>query len=224
MLSWLARIPGRRVHLDVSADPVTREVARQLAGRGARIEIYLLDVGLGVPAVVAAGFGDGRRWPGATVAMAAHPSPRRAVRKAVLEQGHVGPYLHRLMIDAEKPVPATPDDVHTLDDHSRYYFPPSRSGALAFLGAGGSIALADLEEPADPSPAWMGERLRAARLRVAIVDLTSRDLDRTPFRVARAVGPGFQPIHFGHGVAHLGNPRLSAMAPEGPNPDPHPMA
>jgi ribosomal protein S12 methylthiotransferase accessory factor len=156
--------------------------------------------------------------------MAAHPSPRRAVRKAVLEQGHVGPYLHRLMIDAAKPVPETPDDVHTLDDHARYYFPPSRSGALAFLGERGSIALADLPEPADASPAWIAGRLRAAGLRAAIVDLTSRDLDRTPFRVARAVGPDFQPIHFGHGVARLGNPRLVALAPEGPNPDPHPMA
>ena len=224
MIAWLARLPGRRIHLDASVDPGTREVARQLAERGARIEVYLLDVGLGVPTVVAAGFGDGRRWPGATVAMAADLSPRAAIRKAVLEQGHVGPYLRRLMIEGKRAIPERPEDVHTLEDHAIYYFPPSRAGAFAFLGRGGETGAADLEEPEDPSLGLLVERLRAAGLRVAVVDLTSPDLDRTPFRVARAVGPDFQQIHFGHALARLGNPRLVAMAPRGINPDPHPMA
>jgi ribosomal protein S12 methylthiotransferase accessory factor len=223
-LSWLARLPGRRIHLDDSVDPGTREVARQLAAHGARLELYLVGAGVAVPAVVAIGFGDGKRWPGATVAMAAHLSPHRAIRKAVLEQGHVGPYLRRLMIEGAEPVPERPEDVRTLADHARYYFPPSRASAFAFLDGGGAIAAADMEEPQGPSLAMLVERVRAAGLRVAVVDVTSADLASTPFRVVRALGPGFQQIHFGHALACLGNPRLLARAARGINPDPHPMA
>ncbi|MFS8065794.1 MAG: TOMM precursor leader peptide-binding protein [Byssovorax sp.] len=224
MISWLARLPGRRIALDDSVDPGTREVARQLAERGARLELYLLDVGLAVPTVLAVGFGDGRRWPGATVAMAAHLSPHAAIRKAVLEQGHVGPYLRRLMIEGRQIVPERPEDVHTLSDHAVYYFPPSRAAAFAFLDAGEAAPAASLEEPEDLSLRVLVQRIRAAGRRVAVVDVTSPDLVGTPFRVARALGPDFQQIHFGHVLGQLGNPRLLAMAPHGINPDPHPMA
>ncbi len=145
MISWLARLPGRRIALDDSIDPGTREVARQIAERGARLELYLLDVGLAVPTILAVGFGDGRRWPGATVAMAAHLSPRAAIRKAVLEQGHVGPYLRRLMIEGNQIIPERPEDVRTLSDHAIYYFPPSRASAFAFLDAGEPTPAACLE-------------------------------------------------------------------------------
>ena len=83
-------------------------------------------------------------------------------------------------------------------------------------------------QPISKSPkpyrsALLVERLRAAQLRIAIADVTSPDLLQTPFRVARALGPNFQQIHFGHVLARLGNPRLHAMAPRGINPDPHPL-
>ncbi len=224
MISWLARLPGRRIDLDGSVDPDTREVARQLGAHGARLELYLLDVGLGVPTVVSVGFGDGRRWPGATVAMAAHQSPRAAVRKAVLEQAHVGPYLRRHMIEGTLRIPERPEDVRSLIDHAAYYFPPSRAGAFTFLGAGEPARASDLAEPDDLSPAALVACVRAADLRIAVVDVTSPDLAGTPFRVARALGPDFQQIHFGHRFARLGNPRLLAMAQDGINPDPHPMA
>lgn len=224
MISWLARRPGRRLRLNDPLDPVTREILRQLAERGVRVESYLLDVGLAVPVVMSVGFGDGVRWPGATVALAAHLSPRKAIRKSILEQAHVGPYLQRLMASGSVAIPERPEDVHTLEEHAYYYFPPSRASAFAFLGAGGTIAAGDLEEPEDLSLAGLVGRLEAAALRVAVVDVTSPDLVPTPFRVVRAVGPDFQQIHFGHRLARLGNPRLATMASEGINPDPHPMA
>ncbi|MDC0717523.1 TOMM precursor leader peptide-binding protein [Nannocystis bainbridge] len=224
MISWLARRPGRRLRLNRPLDPVSQEILRQLAERGVRVELYLLDVGLAVPVVMSVGHGDGVRWPGATVALAAHLSPRNAIRKSILEQAHVGPYLHRLMISGSVAIPERPEDVHTLDEHAHYYFPPSRASAFAFLGAGGTIAASDLEEPEDLSLAGLVRRIEAAGLRVAVVDVTSPDLAPTPFRVVRAVGPDFQQIHFGHLLARLGNPRLAAMASQGINPDPHPMA
>jgi ribosomal protein S12 methylthiotransferase accessory factor len=225
MMTWLSRLPGRRLHLDESVDPSTREVARQLAERGARLELYLLEAGVAVPTVMAVGFGDGQRWPGATVALAAHLSPRVAIDKAVAEQGHVGPYLCRMMIDAQRPVPERPEDVCSLDEHALYYFPPSRASAFAFLDKGPGVRAAELEEPASLTTSLVVERLRAAGLRVAIVDVTSADLAKTPFRVVRAVGPGFVQIHFGHRLAPLGHPRvLASLAARPINPDPHPMA
>jgi ribosomal protein S12 methylthiotransferase accessory factor len=224
MISWLARLPGRRILIDESVDAATREVVRQLAERGARTELYLVDVGLAVPTVVAVGFGDGKRWPGAAVAMAAHLGPHAAIRKAILELGHVGPYLRRLMLEGKQTIPDRPEDVHTLDDHAFYYFPPSRAHAFDFLGRGGATHAADLEEPEDLSLAALVHRIRAAGQRIAVVDVTSPDLATSPFRVARALGPDFQQIHFGHVLGRLGNPRLRAMAPHGINTDPHPMA
>lgn len=224
MISWLARLPGQRLLLDGSVDRGTREVARQLAERGARIELYLLDVGLAVPTILSLGFGDGRRWPGVTVAMAAHLSPRAAIRKAILEQGHVGPYLRRLMIEARHVIPERPEDVRTLSDHALYYFPPSRAVACDFLRAGEAVSAASLEEPEDLSLDALITRVRAAGRRIAVVDVTSPDLLQTPFRVVRALGPDFQQIHFGHALGRLGNPRLVSLAPHGINPDPHPMA
>jgi ribosomal protein S12 methylthiotransferase accessory factor len=224
MITWLTRRPAKRIFLDGSADVGTCEVARQLEERGARLELYLVDAGVAVPTVVSVGFGDGKRWPGATVAMAAHMSPRTAIRKAIMEQGHVGPYLYRLLADGKQVIPERPEDVRSLDDHALYYFPPSRASAFAFLGKGASVRAADLQEPEDVSPRALVERLCRAGRRVAIVDLTSPDLAGTPFRVARALGPDFQQIHFGHLLGQLGNPRLLAAARRGLNPDPHPMA
>jgi ribosomal protein S12 methylthiotransferase accessory factor len=225
MMTWIARRPARRVRLDATIDPVTREVARQLGERGARLEVYLLEGAPKVATVMAVGYGDGHRWPGATVALAAHPSPHAAVEKAVLEQAHSGPYFARMMIDGTRRVPERPEDVHSLDDHAIYYFPKQRAGAFAFLDEGGQIDARELDEPEDPGIEGVKEQLRAAGLRIAIVDLTSADLAPTPFRVVRAVGARFVQIHFGHSLAQLANPRLAAaLGGRAANPDPHPMA
>ena len=226
MLSWLARRPGRRLILDDTLEPGVGEVIRQLAQRGAHMELYLLDVGLGIPTVVSVAFGDGRTWPGATAALAAHANPRVAVRKAVLEQGHVGPYIRRLMADGEHPIPACPDAVRTLEDHALYYVPPERARAFDFLRHGSdSLPLANLAEPPPASLADCAARITVGGARVAIADVTSPDVATGPFRVARALGTDMQPIDFGYRRRRLNNPRLKAMlAGRAPNPDPHPLA
>ncbi|APR78777.1 TOMM biosynthesis cyclodehydratase protein C [Minicystis rosea] len=225
-LSWLARRPGRRIVLDDSVDRATRELDRKLvaeAGTGGRCELHLLDVGLGIPTIMCVIFGDGVRWPGASIALAAHPSPRVAVHKALLEHGQIGPFYRRLLEEREKPIPARPEDVHTLEDHALYYFPTERARAFDFLTAGEVVSAAALAEPEEVSLRTVVSRIAAAGLRVAVADLTSPDLLGTPFRVVRALGPDFQQIHFGQRVVRLDNPRLSALTPHGINPDPHPM-
>jgi len=222
-LTWLSRLPARRILLDDSIGAAVRDVARQLADGAVELRLYLLDAGLHVPVVMCVVFGEGRRWPGATVALAAHLSPRAAIEKAILEQGQGGPYYRRLLEEGKSVIPASADEVRTLEDHALYYFPPPRSAAFAFLDVGVAVPAAALEEPASLSLGTLASRLRAAGMRVAVADLTSPDLAATPFRVARALGPDFQQIHFGHRLARLGNPRLAALAPRGTNPDPHPL-
>ncbi|WP_437631039.1 TOMM precursor leader peptide-binding protein [Sorangium sp. So ce854] len=224
MISWLARRPGRRILPDDAVDPGAHEIARQLAQRGARIELYLLDAGIAVPVVMCVGYGDGKRWPGAVVSIAAHLSPLTAIRKAVLEQGQIVNYVFRMMTGEQLAIPERPEDVRTLEDHAIYYVPPSRAAAFSFLRNGGTVTASELEEPEEVTLSELARRVQAAGMRIAIVDVTSPDLAATPFRVARALGPDFQQIHFGHELARLGNPRLHAMAPRGLNPDPHPMA
>ncbi|WP_437478930.1 TOMM precursor leader peptide-binding protein [Sorangium sp. So ce1014] len=224
MISWLARRPGQRILPDDTVDREVHEIARQLEERGARIELYLLDAGIAVPVVMCVGYGDGKRWPGAVVSVSAHLSPLTAIRKAILEQGQIGHYVFRLMTGEAVAVPERPEDVRSLEDHAVYYIPPSRAAAFDFLRRGGTVTAAELEEPEEVSLSELARRVEAAGLRIAIVDVTSPDLAPTPFRVARALGPDFQQIHFGHERARLGNPRLRAMAPRGINPDPHPMA
>jgi ribosomal protein S12 methylthiotransferase accessory factor len=225
MLTWLSRRPGRRIVPDASLDPGARETIRQLNRTGAQIELYALDAGVGIPVVACVGWGDGDRWPGATVALAAHGCWQTAVRKAILEQGHVGPYIRRLSREDKTKIPTAAEEVHTLVDHALFYVDPERARKLEFLGQAEDVAFGDLASRPQLDRDACLERLHAAGLRIAIANVTSPDLYDTKFRVARALGAYIQPIDFGYRMRRLGNPRLHALL-EGrePNPFPHPIA
>lgn len=227
MLTWLCQLPARRIVIDESLDPGLREVIRTLERRGASLELYLLDgTDLEVPAVMCLALGDGTQWPAVSVALSCHLDPRTAVRKAILEQGHVGPYLTRKVAEQKTP-PRTPEEVHTLEDHAAYYFAPEKLVAFDFIRRSekAPVALRDLAAVDDVSPAAVRARLDAAGVKVAIVDVTSPDLRESPFRVARAIGLDVQPIHFGERFRRLRNPRLEKFRGGRPlNFDPHPLA
>ena len=228
MITWLAQRPGRRVQLDEALDPGAHEVVRQLGERGVQVEVFWLEVGLSIATMMCLGVGDGKRWPGVTVAMAAHPNPRLAARKAILEQGHVGPFLARLMRGGGRSVPTAPNEVRTLVDHALYYVPVERTRIFDFLRHHGTetIPLAELPVPLDCSLAASARRLQQSGTRVAIADVTSPDVAESPFRVARALGIGLQPIDFGFGLQRLPTPRLlgALNGRSGLNPHPHPLA
>jgi ribosomal protein S12 methylthiotransferase accessory factor len=149
-----------------------------------------------------------------------------AARKAILEQGHVGPTICRLMLDGSTHIPERPDAVYTLHDHALYYIPADRIGAFDPLRHGNPrpIPIAELPQPAAVSLEICQEALATAGIRVAIADVTSPDVATGPFRVARALGTHMQPIHFGHHLQRLANPRLRALIHNGLNPYPHPLA
>ena len=225
MVSWMCQIPGERLRIDTSVGPEVEEIVRCLGEDGIDVELYLMDLGTGIPTVFAVGLGDGKAHPAAAVSLAAHTSLPVAVRKAILELAHFSPLIERLM--KERKIPQSPDEVVSLEDHALYYVPRDRLQAFDFLryGAGQAVSITDRigEPPATASSC--AERLAKAGLSVAIVDVTSPDVAGSPFRVARALGMDMQPIHFGHRFARLANPRLkSFLGNRALNPHPHPIA
>jgi ribosomal protein S12 methylthiotransferase accessory factor len=223
MLTWMCRLPARKIAIDGSLDIGAREVVRLLGEHGIEVELVLLDAGIGIPTVVCLGFGDGSTTPAVSTALACHPDPRVAARKAILEQAHVQPYLCRILREAK--IPTSPDEVLTLDDHALYYVPAERRAAMEFLrGEGDPVPLGDLPVGELSIEACV-QQLSTAGLRAAIVDVTSPDVVHSPFRVARALGTDMQPIHFGERFRRLGNPRLTELlGGRELNPHPHPVA
>jgi ribosomal protein S12 methylthiotransferase accessory factor len=225
MITWHCRLASTRVIPDDSLDPGSLEVLRQIGRHGTQVELYLLNVGIAIPVVACLAMGDGKHWPGVTVALGAHPSIRTAMRKAILEQGAVGPYIRRMML-SDEPIPQTPDEVRSLNDHALYYVPVERRSIFNFLRSDTvlPIKLSDTEESGEVSMSWVTRRLTDAGVRVAIADVTSPDLEGSGFRVARALGVDVQPIDFGFSLRRLTNLRLKKLLVGEPNPYPHPLA
>ena len=225
MLTWRARLPGRRLLLDHTVPASTREVVRQVAERGVDVELFLLDGGLDLPVVACLGLGDGVRWPGVAVGLGADWSACAAARKAVLEMAMIGPYISGLQADQPHRVPRMPAQVHTTTDHGLYYAPARRKRAVAFLSKDRRRALpmAALPEPRRPSLPAYARRLAAAGVRIALVDVTSSDLLDGPFRVVRAVGANVQPLDFGFNCERTASPRLTALLRGRANAQPHPL-
>lgn len=225
MLTWLCRLPGRRLITDEPLEPGLQDILDQIGQRGAPIEFYLLDVGSGIPTLICLAFGNGRTWPGVTAGCGANLSVRKALRAAIIEQGQTGPYLARIAKEQPELVPPSPQHVQTFRQHALFYAPAERAGSLDFLRRGDQepILLSTIREPDITGLQACVDQLSGAGLRVAIVDITSPDVARIPMRVVRALGPSLQPIHCGFGLERLANPRLDALKRGELNCDIHPF-
>ena len=229
MLYWLARRTARRIAVE-SCDPAISTLLREIEDLGARAELYVLDVGTGVPTVVCLGLGDGRSWPGATIGLCAHADPEVAIQRAVLEHGHCGAYIRRLMLEGRHASVQTPERVVNALDHALYYVSTKHVSAFSDFRAdlGQPLTLAELRRRYQQEARLDAcvSRLRNASIRTAIVDVTSPDVGLTPVRVARAFGCYLQPIHFGFSNRRLANPRLRQWLPDRrqAQTEPHPIA
>jgi ribosomal protein S12 methylthiotransferase accessory factor len=229
MLYWLARRPARRIAAE-SCDPAIRTLVREMQDFGARVELYVLDVGTGIPTVVCLGLGDGRSWPGTTIGLCAHADPEVAIQRAVLEHGHYGAYIRRLMLEGRHATVLTAEHVVTALDHALYYVPTTHLFALKdFRGELlQPLTMTELRRRYQQEATLEAcvSRLREASIRTAVVDVTSPDVGLTPVRVARAFGRYMQPIHFGFSNRRLANPRLRQWLPDlrRAQTEPHPIA
>ncbi|HEX8956109.1 MAG TPA: TOMM precursor leader peptide-binding protein [Burkholderiaceae bacterium] len=226
MLTWYAQLPCRRLAIDSQYQGKMRLMIDSLAARGVQLELYLLDVGIHVPTVVCLGLGDGMTAPAVSVALATHGDIQVAMRKALLEQGHVIPYLCHLMRTGHR-IPQQVHEVQTLEDHAAYYFPGNKAAAFDFMRQNAAMSMdpGQWPYPLVQDAADLRRRIQAADADVAIVDVTAPDVALSPFRVARAVGVNMQPIHFGEQFKRIDNPRLRKLLNGRPvNMQPHPVA
>lgn len=226
MLTWYAQLPSKRLQLEPMYEGKLKVLIDEIASRNISLELYLLDVGVHVPTVVCLALGDGYSAPAVSVSLATHGDINVAMRKALLEQGHVMPYLCQLMASGHRR-PVNVNEVRSLEDHAAYYFSPDKRSAFDFMRKPAEHAIDPNEWtfPKVSGPKDIQERLQQAGAQVAIIDVTSPDVALSPFRVARAVGVHMQPIHFGEQYKRVNNPRLRRLlAGRQVNQNPHPIA
>ncbi len=226
MLTWYAQVAPQRLSMDSVTEPKLHEVIDNITRHGVSLELYLLDMGTRIPTVVCLGFGDGVHNPATSVSLATHADIEMALRKAILEQGHVLPYLRSLMAN-QHAWPRQVQQVQSLEDHAKYYFAKDKQHHFDFMRQPESQAILSSDwQGADISNIEDLRRcLEQAGLEVAVVDVTSPDMALSPFSVVRAVGPNIQPIHFGEQYKRVDNPRLRKLLQgRAPNMQPHPIA
>jgi ribosomal protein S12 methylthiotransferase accessory factor len=203
LFSWYTRTPGRRILVSRADVPEIARMIDDVEALGASIELYRIDSRTPAYTVVCLGIGDGVNWPSCTVGFGADLDIHAATRKAVLEHGQIGPYFRRVLRENRDPIPARPEEIHTLQDHELYYLPAGRASAFDFFRSTQETAT-----PIAEVPALSGS---FEDLDVAFVDVTSPDLAATSYRVVRAVGKHFLPLYSGYGFERVDNPRLSGL-------------
>jgi len=217
MTAWLTGRPGKRLMLDSTLDPGLRSVVEGMETIGANVEVYILPTSVCGFTVLCLGLGNGEEYPGVTIGLGADMNARSALRQAILELGQTGPYLQRMMQLKVLPIPPDPASVSEMLHHASYYFPLERAIAFDRLRNGDApVALRVLDDsPRNGSLAECASELQQARIRVALVDVTSPDVANGPFRVMRAVSPDLQPISYGHGLGRKPVERIEAKLADG---------
>ncbi len=240
VIGWMQRLPALRVPFAEIADPTVRRLGAAYERRGVALELYRLATDAPA-AVVAAIAVDRVGRPAVVVGLGCDPEPVVACRKAALEIGQVRPALKARLRDPETvarlaELVAHPGRVADIEDHDLLYSHESMTQRLDFWRdcptttaalAGGLAAPSVLEH--------LVAGLSAIGRRLIAVDLTAPELEALGIHAARALIPGFQPIHFGAAEARLGGTRMYCLpdqlglptlsrSPAGLNPDPHPLA
>ncbi len=225
MAAWLTASPGLRMELDATLDPRLATVLAGIESFGARVELYQLPTTVIGSAVVALAFGDGLSYPGVTIGLGADLDVAGALRQAILELGQTGPYLRRIMQMGLVKSPDSPGGVRAMLDHAAYYFRAERAGAFDWLrGKSPGVALRDLAGGgAKRSLQNVALCLKGKGIRVALLDVTSRDLESTPFHVYRALSPDLQPITYGYGLDRLPVARVRKLGLNWNIPEVHPI-
>lgn len=251
LLTWLARLPVRRVPAAGHPDPDVRTIVETHARRGVSIELYRLDVGHAIPAFAAAAIedGPGATGPAAVFGMGAAYDAADAARQAIIEVAQIRPALRRRMRTPEgrerlAQLVVDPHAVTTIEDHDLRYASPHALPALSFLRAApetappwhdGSTAGSTDADPATQLARLCDDLAAGPRAELVYVNLTSPELGALGLYTARAVIPRMQPIDFGWPERRLGGARLRDLPAAlglraGPleldaiNDDPHPIA
>lgn len=222
LVAWFNHLPGVRVDPFSVADHNVRSIAEAYRRRDISLELYRLPTDVVAASVyLAIGVQTSERavgpGPAAVVGLGADLDDPAAAAKAVLEVGQIRPALKARLVERETRerrdlLFEDPDRVEQLDDHDLLY---SHAGALKWLSFWRDqdpVAWEPVGTSTLASPPERLERLTVslgdAGHRLFGCDLTPPELASLGVFVARAVIPGFQPIHFGAKEARLGGRRL----------------
>jgi len=223
LLTWLARLPVRRVPAAGHPDPDVRTIVETHARRGVAIELYRLDVGHPVPAFAAAAIEEGSdaSGPAAVFGMGAAYDAADAARQAIIEVAQIRPALRRRMRTPEgrerlARLAVDPHAVATIEDHDLRYASQHALPALSFLRGAPEVAPPWHDGPTHGDPAVQLARLcddlaAGPHAELVYVNLTSPELAALGLYTARAVIPGMQPIDFGWPERRLGGARLREL-------------
>ena len=233
MITWLNRLPARRISLDRLAPAIDADWPwARLGGRGLFVHDITTDIAIPTRLAVLIDQSNARVF--VTVGAAAHDDPDRALEKAVAEALFLRPAVEHVVGSS-----VGPDTAQTLDDHLTFFSNASRLHEFGFLlnaPAGGNGA--SPPTPARGSLMRLRTALRALQqqdLDAIVVDVTLPEVLQAGLRVVRVVVPGLIPLTFGHRYAAKGGPRLYTVpvtlgytsrspAEADLNPAPHPFA
>lgn len=216
VIGWLQRLPAGRIDPTTVPDDTVRDLAERYARRGVALELYLLATDVDVPVALAMGIDHTGTGPSAVLGLGCDLDPVTACRGAALEVGQVRPALKSRLRDPETrarqaELVADPSRVSALEDHDALFAHADMLPHLDFWRDAGPQAFDHPSVESRDVADRLGDlvdRLRRVNTTVVAVDLTAEEFAPLGVHAARAIVPGFQPIHFGAAEARLGGSRL----------------
>jgi ribosomal protein S12 methylthiotransferase accessory factor len=236
-LCWLQRLAVSSLDLSSVLSDTMRDALSRFARSPVRLYCSELTTDAGIPAVLVAMVSSAPGWPAAAVATAADMSHERAVLKALGELSN-GAALVRVHRQSGRPLPRTPQQIESPEDHGLFYAAASTLPHLdLILRPRRSVRAPEGAPASDDVLASLNEavrRLAARGLEALAVELTAPEMAARGLHVVKVIVPGMLPIDFGRMPRHLGVPRLyrapvhmgyadAATDPAGLNPAPHPF-
>jgi ribosomal protein S12 methylthiotransferase accessory factor len=244
MITWLNRLPCKRVDPWSHPDPDITDLCEAYRRRNVEIKLYSLPRDHPCHVFAALGVqGEGIDGPAVVVGLGADLEPSRAAQRAILEVAQVRPALRRRLrhpatLRRMEELVANPHLVTGLEDHDLLYASWESRRAFDFL----------LERPLEsigwePQSSWRAadklqvlvDHFQAEGWDLIYYNLTPPDMRTLGLYTARVIIPGFQPIDFGWKERRLGGNRLyelpyrlgiaaTTTTPEQLNNDPHPIS
>lgn len=247
LIAWAHRLVTPRYDAQTLPDEEASSIASAYRRRGVRIDVHVLPTDSVATVALAIGWSDVA--PAAVIGLGAALDPVTAARRAVLEVAQVRPALRGRLRQPETSarmaeLAVDPSKVRDLEDHDLLYADPGiAASGLAHLlesptldwSVRGQSTRAETGQGEGAELASLVASLGRVAGDVLYVDVTPPEVEELGVSVARAIVPGFQPIHFGAAEMRLGHKRLRGMpaslglvpAPVGLselNLTPHPMA
>ena len=237
MITWQAQLARQHI-LTETLTPHNAESIKRFEKAGYSISLLNITTDVGVPSVLAVSRNNSVEAPPLVVAGSVAMNPEEAVRKSLEELDHTRDYYQWLKLNRARLTP-DPEYNNVVDQasHINFWCDPANTPLANFLFSSEEYVSFDEIENISMNDAKVDlqvllNKVRAAKYRVLLCDLTSPDVRELGLVVVRAIIPGFQPMFIGHKQRSLGGRRLSmvpmklgyqSILAEGKdNPAPHP--